>query len=66
MRNLKNIKSISVYKDIKKVINNKLDLSLRIVNLKMKSKCFKYVFLIIGFSNKVRELTSCSINLRII
>ncbi|GAA0226174.1 hypothetical protein J2Z43_002963 [Clostridioides mangenotii] len=66
MRNLKNIKSISVYKDIKKVINNKLDLSLRIVNLKMKSKCFKYVFLIIGFSNKVRELTSCSINLQII
>ncbi len=66
MRNLKIMKSISRYKDIKKVINNKLDLSLRIVNLKIICKCFKYVFLIIGFSNKVRELTSCSINLQII
>jgi hypothetical protein len=66
MRNLKIIKSTSGYNDIKKVINNKLDLSLTIVNLKIKRKYFKYVFLIIGFSNKVRELTSCSINLQII
>ncbi|WP_315169218.1 hypothetical protein [Metaclostridioides mangenotii] len=66
MRNLKIIKLLSRYKDLRRYINNKLDLILKIVNLKIKSKYFKYVFLIIGFSNKVRELTSCSINLKIV